>query len=98
MASRKFLFFIIIMTACLTQVAADVYTPSIPAIADFFATKIYLVEWTMVSFIFGTAISQLFFGPLSEGIGSKTPIMTVSVFAWFVLELVKKETLRVAVE
>ncbi len=75
MGSRKLLFFIIILAACLTQVAADIYAPSIPAIADAFNSPLSWVQWTMVSYIFGVALSQPFFGPLSEGIGRRVPII-----------------------
>lgn len=74
-SSRKLLFFIIILTACLTMVAADIYSPSIPDIAMSFQSSFSLVKWTMVSYIAGVALSQLFFGPLSEGLGRRKPII-----------------------
>ncbi|MBS0286265.1 MAG: multidrug effflux MFS transporter [Proteobacteria bacterium] len=75
MGPSKLLFFIIILAACLTQIAADIYTPSIPAIADHFDSTFQWVQWTMASYVFGVAVSQLFYGPLSEGIGRKKPII-----------------------
>ncbi len=75
MGPSKSLFFIIILAACLTQIAADIYTPSIPAIADYFDTPFQWVQWTMTSYVFGVAVSQLFYGPLSEGVGRRVPIM-----------------------
>ncbi len=33
MSSNKLLFFVIALAACLTQFAADIYAPSLPAVA-----------------------------------------------------------------
>lgn len=90
MRPTHLLLFIVILAACLTQLAADLYLPSIPTIALEMDTSLRCVQWTMVSYIFGAAVSQLFYGPLSEGIGRKIPIMagmTImligSVLSWF---------------
>lgn len=94
MRPTHMLLFIVILAACLTQLAADLYLPSIPAIALDMDTSLRYVQWTMVSYIFGAAISQLFYGPLSEGIGRKIPIMMGmaimligSVLSWFASDI-----------
>ena len=75
MNSRSTLFSVLIMAACLTQFAADIYAPSIPAIARAFGASIDSVQWSMSIYMFGVAVSQLVYGPLSEGIGRKPPII-----------------------
>ena len=75
MDSNKLVFSILVLTVCLTQFAADIYAPSIPVIASSFKTDIHLVEWSMALYMLGVALSQLIYGPLSEGIGRKSPIV-----------------------
>lgn len=72
---NKLLFFVVILAACLTQFAADIYAPSIPAIADGLHTRIDLVQWSMAIYMTGVALSLLFYGPLSDGIGRKIPMI-----------------------
>lgn len=79
--SRKTLLAILVMSACLTQFTADIYAPSIPAISDHLQTSIDNVQWSMSIYMFGITASQLIYGPLSEGVGRKPPI----VFGLFVM-------------
>lgn len=75
MYSIKLLFFVLILAVCLTQVASDIYAPSLPAIASSLNAPIDLVQWSMAIYMLGVALSQLIYGPLSEGIGRKTPLI-----------------------
>jgi len=50
------------------------YTPSLPRIAQELAVHYNLVQLTMTSYLLGYAISQLFYGPLSDRFGRK-PVM-----------------------
>ncbi|MBX3708921.1 MAG: multidrug effflux MFS transporter [Gammaproteobacteria bacterium] len=75
MNPNNLLFLVIILAVCLTQVAADIYAPSLPAIADSLSAPIHLVQWSMAIYMLGVALSQLIYGPLSEGIGRKGPIL-----------------------
>lgn len=63
------------MAACLTQIASDIYTPSLPAIATHLAASIVLVQWSVAIYLLGVALSQLVYGPLSDGIGRKPPLI-----------------------
>lgn len=72
--SNKLLFFVIILAACLTNVASDIYTPSLPAIAKNLGAPIHLVQYSMVVYMLGVALSQLIYGPISDGIGRKLPL------------------------
>lgn len=75
MQSKKLLFFVLILAVCLTQFAADIYAPSLPAIASNLQTSIHLSQWSMAIYMFGVALSQLIYGPVSEGIGRKMPLI-----------------------
>lgn len=82
MDSNKLNLSVLLMVVCLTQVGADIYAPSIPAIALSLQTRIALIEWSMALYMLGVALSHLIYGPISEGIGRKIPIL---VGLWIML-------------
>ena len=65
----------LILAVCLTQFAADIYAPSLPAIASGLNGSINQAQWSMSIYMLGVALSQLIYGPLSEGIGRKLPLV-----------------------
>jgi DHA1 family bicyclomycin/chloramphenicol resistance-like MFS transporter/DHA1 family 2-module integral membrane pump EmrD-like MFS transporter len=69
------LFTALILVVCLTQFAADVYAPSLTDIAKIFETPIHQVQWSMSIYVLGVGISMLVYGPLSEGLGRKKPLI-----------------------
>jgi Bcr/CflA subfamily drug resistance transporter len=73
--SNKLLFFVLILAVCLTQFASDIYAPSLPAIAASFKSSIHLAQFSMAIYMLGVALSQLIYGPLSEGIDRKQPLI-----------------------
>ena len=75
MNSKTALFSVLFMAAYLTQFAADIYSPSLPAISLALNTSIDNVQWSMSVYMFGIASSQLIYGPLSEGLGRKPPMI-----------------------
>lgn len=75
MYSTKILFSIIILAVCLTQFAADIYAPALPVIAGSFNSSIDLAQLSMAIYMLGVALSQLIYGPISEGIGRKKPML-----------------------
>src|SRR5690348_2866747 len=75
MNSKVGLFGIILLVGCSAQIASDIYAPSLPAISLALNTSIMHVQFSMVIYMFGLAISQLFYGPLSEGFGRRLPLM-----------------------
>ena len=66
---------IVILVGCLMGVASDIYAPSLPAIAHDLKAPINDVQWTMGIFMIGVSLSQLFYGPVSEGVGRKFPLL-----------------------
>lgn len=68
-----FIFVICMIAGCLTSFAADIYAPSLPGIAENLHAQIEQVQFSMAVYLFGVALAQLIFGPLSEGLGRKGP-------------------------
>lgn len=59
------------------------YTPSLPRIAQTLNVHYSLVQLTMTSYLLGYAISQLFYGPVSDRFGRK-PIMLIGALIFVV--------------
>ena len=82
MPSRKesLLLIVIVMLCTSVQIATDLYTPSLPAIANHFRVKMGRGQLTMTLFLVGLGVFNLLYGPLSEGIGrKKTLLIGVSI-------------------
>lgn len=75
MNSKLVLFLILTLVGCLASVSSDIYAPSLSAISADLSTHIDHVQWSMAVFMFGLALSQLIYGPLSEGIGRKNTLL-----------------------
>lgn len=65
------LILIAVLTISLSGIGVDLYTPSMPAIAQDFMTRVALVKMTIPMYLIGFAIGQLFFGTLSDVYGRK---------------------------
>lgn len=78
MSDKLPLLIIIVLVACLAGISSDIYSPSLPAIAVSFGTPIDLVQWSMAVYMFGLSVSQLFYGPLSDGLGRK-PVLLIGL-------------------
>lgn len=68
-------FAVLIFAVCLTQFAADIYAPSLPFISVALHTTTQHAQWTMAIYMVSVALSQLFYGPLSERYGRKPPMI-----------------------
>lgn len=75
MSYKSVRFLVLILIGLFSQFAADVYAPSIPAIAQDLSTSIDNVQWTMSVYMFGVAMMQLFYGAISEVFGRKIPMI-----------------------
>ncbi|MEN8236565.1 MAG: multidrug effflux MFS transporter [Pseudomonadota bacterium] len=82
MNSHSTLCFIILLVACLAGVSSDIYAPSLPAIAHDLNAPIDEVQWSMAVFMLGVSLSQLVYGPISEGIGRKFPLLVGLIIAF----------------
>ncbi|OGT30784.1 MAG: hypothetical protein A3E87_07470 [Gammaproteobacteria bacterium RIFCSPHIGHO2_12_FULL_35_23] len=75
------MFFIVILLAIMGLIGTDIFTPSLPAIAEAFHQSPNATQLTISLFLCGFAFSQLFYGPFSDRIGRKLPlILGVSIF------------------
>lgn len=75
------LLIIMILVACLTGTAADIYAPSLSVIAGDLGASIEDIQRSMAIFMLGVSLSQLVYGPLSEGIGRRIPLLIgLSIF------------------
>ncbi len=72
---------IIALIVTLPQIATDMYTPSLPAIAKYLHTTLGQAQLTMAFFIAGIAISSLIYGPISEVIGRRWTIILGIIIA-----------------
>jgi Bcr/CflA subfamily drug resistance transporter len=75
MKTNKLLFFSVILAACLQGVGSDVYAPSLTAMTHSLHTSFGMAKWSMAIYMISLALSHLFYGPLSEGIGRKKPLL-----------------------
>jgi DHA1 family bicyclomycin/chloramphenicol resistance-like MFS transporter len=69
---------LVILLGALTAFGAlsiDMYLPALPAIAAEFGAGPGEVERTLASFLAGLAIGQLVYGPLSDRVGRKPPLV-----------------------
>lgn len=62
---------IILLLMVMAQIGTDVYLASLPAMQLALKTSTHLVQYTFSVFLAGFAISQLFYGPLSDRFGRK---------------------------
>ncbi|AGP31739.1 multidrug effflux MFS transporter [Corynebacterium terpenotabidum] len=55
--------------------ATDLYLSAMPQIVDDLSTTTSGAQLSLTSFLFGAAVGQLFFGPLSDRIGRRRPLL-----------------------
>lgn len=56
-------------------ISIDMYLPALPAIAADMGTNAAGAQKTLAAFLAGLAIGQLFYGPLSDRVGRRPPLM-----------------------
>lgn len=64
-----------VLIAIVGFIATDIYTPSLPAIAHYFNVSFDVSQLSISVFMFGSAICQLVYGPISEAYGRKMPLL-----------------------
>lgn len=72
----RHVFITILLFATLAHITADMYVPSMPAITRTFASPPAAVQLTLFTFMLGYSLAHLFYGPLSDRIGRRQPILT----------------------
>lgn len=66
---------LVLAMIALMQMSVDLYTPSFPAIQQDFQTTLSRVQLTLSLFLLGFSCSHPIFGPWSDKIGRKTPLL-----------------------
>ena len=66
---------ILLFVACLTGVTSDIYTPSFREMVHDLNAPMDQVQWSMAIFMLGVSLSQLVYGPVSEGVGRRSPLL-----------------------
>ncbi|CAM4027298.1 multidrug effflux MFS transporter [Vreelandella rituensis] len=70
----------------LAPFAIDAYLPAMAALAESIGASIHRTELSISVFLFGFALGQLFFGPLSDRLGRK-PVLLGGLAVFFVASL-----------
>lgn len=75
--TRQFPSWLVLMglLTALAPLAIDMYLPAFPMIAADLHTTEASVERTLASYLFGMALAQLFYGPITDRFGRKIPLL-----------------------
>ena len=65
----------LMFVSSLGQVTSDLYLPSIPAIAKALDVSEHDLQLTITVYMFGLCLSQLIYGPFSDAIGRRKPLI-----------------------
>lgn len=76
MNSKFLLMLVTVVLLCLSGFSSDIYAPVQNIVAKDLNAHINTIQSSMAIYMLGIAISLLFYGPISEGIGRKGPILT----------------------
>lgn len=77
MTRKQYYFFTILILGALATISPfsiDMYLPGFTAIASDLNTSIDQVQLSLTSYVFGISIGQMFYGPLLDRYGRKTPL------------------------
>ena len=73
---KTILFFsFLFLLSCLGQISSDLYLPALPVIRTLFNTTARYLQFTIAVFMVGFAVSHLIYGPVSDTIGRKKPLI-----------------------
>jgi DHA1 family bicyclomycin/chloramphenicol resistance-like MFS transporter len=61
--------------AAFGPLSIDMYLPALPTIAAEFGTTTAVVQQTLSAFFIGLALGQLFYGPISDRLGRRAPLL-----------------------
>src|SRR3989338_2279555 len=73
--SATLFFLYLFLISCLGQISSDVYLPALPTIRNVFDTTEQWMQLSLAVFMLGFSISHLIYGPISDAIGRKKPLL-----------------------
>lgn len=73
--SKVFLLILLGMLTAFGPFVTDMYLPSLPAMGTYFNTTSSMVQLGLTTSMIGLAVGQVFFGPLSDRYGRRTPLI-----------------------
>jgi len=78
MKRKQYIITVLILGALCTisPFSIDMYLPGFPAIAHDLGTTIDQIQLSLTAYLIGIAVGQLFYGPLLDRFGRKTPLYT----------------------
>ena len=79
----SFLVCLLAMLSAFGPFVTDMYLPALPQLQDFFGTDASMVQLSLSTSMFGLAVGQVFFGPLSDKYGRK-PVVIASLWIFIV--------------
>ncbi len=77
MSQRSSFKFILLLgsLSAFAPMSIDMYLPALPAMARDFAVEVGAVQHTLAAFFIGIALGQLVYGPVSDAIGRRRPLL-----------------------
>lgn len=72
----KIFFFLVLYLTTLSGIGIDLYAPSLPAIAHTFNVSEALIKSSISVYLFGFALGQIIFGPVSDSFGRKKTLLS----------------------
>ena len=66
---------VLALLAALGPLSTDLYLPSLPSIARYFSVDTAATQFTLSIFLFGFAVGQIFYGPLSDRHGRRPVLL-----------------------
>ncbi|RDI42091.1 multidrug effflux MFS transporter [Aquicella lusitana] len=75
MPNKKIIFIIVVIVLAFGQIVSDLYLPSLPSIAASFHSNASAAQFSLSIYMVGFTLSQLIYGPVSDGIGRRRPLL-----------------------
>lgn len=81
MRYKIFLLILLGMLTAFGPFVTDMYLPSLPSMTSYFNTNVSMVQLGLTFSMIGLAVGQLFFGPISDKLGRRRPLIaSLSLF------------------
>jgi Bcr/CflA subfamily drug resistance transporter len=80
--SILFIFIVAVLCASIGPISSDLYLPSLPFIADDFQVHNNMAQLSLTLYMLGFCIVRLFYGPLSDAVGRKKPLVIALILSF----------------